>query len=236
MNTMKKILLVVLALGSLCFQGLAKDNVSTEKRGVQAFDKIAADGVFNLYLTQGSEDAVSVEVAADLQPEVSAEVKDGTLRLTTSKKLSKSKESEKCKVYVTFKNLKALNFDGVGSIKTNAPIKGEAIALSIDGVGNVELKLEVKQVKLDVDGVGSVVMEGKAESLQVKKDGVGKLDAGKLMAEVVSIRNSGVGNARVYASRELSMVNSGVGNLSYSGDAVIKSVENDGVGKIKKEK
>jgi hypothetical protein len=53
---------------------------------------------------------------------------------------------------------------------------------------------------------------------------------------VLSIKSSSVGSVEVYASRELSIKNSGVGSLTYSGDAVIKSMESNGIGKIKKDR
>ena len=85
-----------------------------------------------------------------------------------------------------------------------------------------------------MSGVGNIELTGETHTLTVKKDGVGKLNAGDLIASIVTIRNSGVGSAYIYASQELSMTNSGVGSIYYSGDAVIKLMKSDGVGKIQK--
>ncbi len=230
---MKKILLIGIALLGFCFQGLAKENEAIERLSGQAFEKIDADGVFTLYLTQGNEDKVSVEVDEEYQKEVLVSVKDGTLKLSTTKKLGR-KNRMKCKVYVTFKAINALRFDGVGKLESTNAIKSDALDIRATGVGGVELKLDVKQAKLEMDGVGSVELEGNAKELTIDKDGVGNLDAEDLKAEVLSIKNSGVGNAHVYASHELNLKNSGVGNLSYSGEAVIKSIESTGVGKVRK--
>ena len=57
----------------------------------------------------------------------------------------------------------------------------------------------------------------------------------KLEAAIVNVVNSGVGSVSVYATQELSMTNSGVGSITYSGDAVIKNINSSGVGKIRKE-
>ncbi len=229
---MKKILLLGMAVLAFGFQSLAKSDIPTENRPVEAFNQIVSDGVFTLYLTQGDKEEVVVEVDANLQQEVKVESQKGVLKLSTTREINR----KKVKVYVTFKTLNSLTFDGVGKVETKKAIKGDNLDIRVNGVGAVELDLDVKQVSVRVDGVGNVELKGVAKELSIRKDGVGSLNAEDLKAEVVDVRNAGVGNAKVYASKELTMRNSGVGNLTYSGNAIVKSIDNDGVGKIKKDK
>jgi len=243
---MKKILLFGVAALSLCLQGcLAKSNaaVTTESRAVEAaFNKIASSGACNLVLTQGSSDSVSVEIGEEWQQHVIVEVKNGTLNLSTSKKLGRRNKwwwhDDKGKdgtVYITFKSIDALQVSGVGSVETKNAIKGDRLEVRVDGVGDAALELEVKQASVSVSGVGDATLKGVAKELQLNNSGVGDVDATDLKAEKVTLTSSGVGDIEVYASMELSINNSGVGDISYSGPAIVTLLNSSGVGSIKKE-
>jgi hypothetical protein len=51
-----------------------------------------------------------------------------------------------------------------------------------------------------------------------------------------SVSNSGVGKVNVYATEELWMTSSGLGSITYSGGAEIKTSKTSGSGKITKSK
>ncbi|MDR3296854.1 MAG: DUF2807 domain-containing protein [Prevotellaceae bacterium] len=228
---MKKKILVASALLGFCACATAKDAV-VENRPVGAFTKIESDGVCNIRLAQGSTNAVTVEANPELQPEVKVECVDGTLKISTSKKFSGKDKT--CKISITYTTLRAVNFRGVGDVKTRTPVTSDSFNIAFNGVGKVELELQSRYVKAVINGVGNVELEGKTDVLHVSKQGVGKLDAKGLRSEITSISNSGVGNASVHASKELTLSNSGVGALTYYGNAVIKSVDSSGIGRVKK--
>jgi len=48
------------------------------------------------------------------------------------------------------------------------------------------------------------------------------------------LKASGVGKTEVYASKEIAIKSSGVGNVYYKGDAVITDLNIKGIGKVKK--
>jgi len=229
---MKKILLLGAVLLSLGVQGWAK-NVTTENRTVGvAFDKIVAKGKFDLLLTQGSTNEVSVEVEDEWQKDVEVSVRDGMLTLSTSKKFDR--KTVRCKVHVTFQSLDMLQFSGVGDVETKTAVAADSLTVRISGVGNVKLQLKVKQVGVTSSGVGNVTLEGEAQELEIKNSGVGNVEAQQLIAEKVAANNSGVGSMKVHASKELALRSSGVGNVSYSGNPVITSLNVSSVGKVKK--
>jgi hypothetical protein len=229
---MKKKIFAVVVLAGFCACATAKDAV-VENRPVGVFTKIESDGVCNIRLTQGSANALTVEANPELQPEVKVECVNGTLKISTSKKFN-GVGGKSCKISITYTTLRAVNFSGVGDVKTKTPVKSDSFNIAFNGVGNVELELQSRYVKAAISGVGNVELEGKTDMLHVSKQGVGKLDAKDLRSEITVISNSGVGNASVHASKELTLSNSGVGALTYYGNAVIKSVDSSGIGRIKK--
>ena len=208
-------------------------NVTKVQRDIKSFNEIGADGIFKIYLMQGNKESVEVEIDENLQEYVIIKNNGHKLELSFAKGINVKKTTEN-NVYITFKDLKELDIDGVCNVESKTTLKCNDLKLDIDGVATIKLELDCGQVKTDLDGVGNVELYGKADKLTIKKTGVGSLNSKKLDTKILDINNSGVGNADVYASKEISLNNSGVGSITYSGDAAVKALKSDGVGKIKK--
>jgi len=82
--------------------------------------------------------------------------------------------------------------------------------------------------------VGNVSLVGKIGKADIDNSGVGRLDAYDLHNEILKLKAAGVGKTEVYASKEISIKSTGVGNVYYKGDAVITDLNVRGVGKVKK--
>ena len=208
-------------------------NVTTEQRAVTSFDKIDINGVFKVYLTQGDIEKVEVEIDENLQQYVNVFNEKNTLVLNIEKGISWNKTT-KNNVYITLKNISQLSINGVCSVETRTTLASDHLKLDVDGVSSSLLELDCNKLDADLSGVGNTELSGKTNEFTVTKDGVGNLKAGNLKAAIVNIGNSGVGGAEIYASHELSIKNSGVGSISYYGDAVITSLDSSSVGKIRK--
>ncbi len=210
-------------------------NVTTEERPVTPFDKIDVNGIFKVYLTQGDTEKVEVEIDDNLQQYVNVHNEGSTLVLDikNTKGVNWGKTTQN-NIYITLKNINQLNIEGVCTVETRTTLVCESLKLNVEGVSNSSLELNCDILEAKLVGVGNTELMGEAREFTAKKEGVGSLKASDLRAAIVDIKNSGVGSAEVYASQELSMKNSGVGSISYSGDAVIKSIDSEGVGKIRK--
>ena len=207
--------------------------VTIEERPVSSFDKIRLDGVFKVFLSQGNTEKVEVEIDGNLQSFVNVYNTGSVLNLDIEKGIHWSKTT-KNNVYITLKNIHELHIEGVCSVATHTFLNQDELQLFINGVSNSFLELNCDQLSVRMNGVESVELVGETLRFIAVKDGVGSLNASDLHANVVDIRNSGVGNAHTYASEELYMRNSGIGSIYYSGDAIIKLIESDGIGKIHK--
>ena len=68
-------------------------------------------------------------------------------------------------------------------------------------VGDVELNLKAKKLKLKNKSVGEMTLRGTAQEAVFVNNGVGNLDAGNLVVQTMDIDNSGVGEAEVNAEK-----------------------------------
>lgn len=208
-------------------------DVTTEVHDVKAFSELELSGVLNVYIEQGDKESVTVETDENLHDFVIIENRGKTLIIDTQKRISIKRKS-KMNVYVTVRDIDQLEISGVGHVETTETLRLKDLDLRIKSVGNVTLDLEADNLYARLSSVGNVSLSGKIGKADIDNTGVGKLDAYDLHNEVLKLKAAGVGKTEVYASKELAIKSTGVGNVYYKGDAVITDLNVRGVGKVKK--
>lgn len=81
------------------------------------------------------------------------------------------------KVYVTFRTLKELDLNTVGSVKGEAPLNFADVSIKNNSVGALDLNLSADNFSLTNNSVGKVKLAGKAQHAAVVNNGVGHLEA-----------------------------------------------------------
>ena len=90
---------------------------------------------------------------------------------------------------------------------------------------------ELKRISLS--GAGNIkIHTGYTSDFEFSLSGAGNIDARNFRVQNATIRHSGVGNARIWATNALNGSHSGVGNILYKGSPAI-NVKRSGVGNIK---
>jgi len=209
-------------------------NVTIEQREVSPFDQIKVVGTFTVYLSQGDTESVEVEIDENLQHYVEVRNEGSKLILDVKNHINFVK-STKNNVYITLKNIDLFDVSGVCNVKTQGSLNCDRLTFKVSGVSNGELEIYCDQLVVHLNGVANMKFRGETTDLDVKHSGVGNFEAMNLTAATVNAVNSGVGSVSIYATQELSMTNTGVGSITYSGDAIIKTMNSSGIGKIKKE-
>lgn len=208
-------------------------NVTTVEHEVDPFTVLDLDGVFNVFIQQGSKEKVTVETDDNLHEYIEIDNRGKKLVINTRTKTNFRKK-KRMNIYVTIVDLERLKISGVGNVETENTLELKDLELRIKNVGNVDLALEANYLEVDMNSVGNVTLAGKIKEADIKNGGVGKLAAYKLESETLKLKASGVGKTEVYASKELAIKSTGVGNVYYKGDAVITDLNIRGVGKVKK--
>ncbi|MDB5208055.1 MAG: hypothetical protein JWR72_3130 [Flavisolibacter sp.] len=199
-------------------------NVVTKEVPVSTFDALKASGVYELNLSQGDKEGVKIEADENLQQYFTVR-NEGSKLVIDMKELNNKnlKLKSKMKVYVTFKKLKEMNLNMVGSVHTTSQLSFADIDIENSSVGHVDLDLTATTLNLKNNSVGKVKISGKAQDAKVTNNSVGNLDAGTFVVQTMNIDNSGVGNAEVNAEKELKVK-----------DGMLSRVKNKGAAPIKK--
>ena len=210
----------------------SSENEIQEKKALSGVTRLQLDGVFNLTLTQSDEESIEVEGPSSLIDKLIID-QEGDLLLLKMEKIGGFNFNQgDFKIRISLKDLKELNYDGVGNVKTNGLFKVGDLKLGGNGVGNIELELEAKEIDADLDMVGNINLRGNAYRAIFKNNGVGNLDASQLIVEKMEVNSSGIGKVEIYCEGDLSLVVDGIGKVSYSGNPRILKKEVSGIGKV----
>jgi hypothetical protein len=222
---------------SSCSISREKSNITgdlvNQERTISDFSELEVRGIFNLYLSQGDRVALRIEAYEQTHEDISV-LSRGEKLILDLEKDEKIFGNKEINVYLTVKDLSRFEFDGVSVVKTEMPLKLNHLRLVGNGVGNTNLELIVKELDAEFNMVGNITLSGKAETVLLQNDGVGNLDASELITDFMTLESEGIGKVEVYCEKELSITVNGIGKVTYSGDAEIKKLKRNGIGKVEK--
>lgn len=242
-NTMRKLIYLAIFIlgGCVITDGSSNNNEKHTKLpadgksvDIKSFKAIRADGVFNIFLSQGSKEGVVVK--GDYPQGLKISNSGDTLVITDTINVhlhnSNFHFDVKTDIYITLNDINSLDIESVGATKCTDTLKLKNLNFNSEGVGTTTLWLNADTVKGSEDGVGALELAGKATYADISDNGIGKLESGKFLVDVLHVNVNGIGAADVYASREIYIQSSGVGGVTYRGPAKVMQADNDGVGGV----
>lgn len=209
------LLLIVYATVSCTVTGGIPGNnqIVEEPRPVAPFTEIENASTLKIVFQQSDNCSVTVKTDSNLQQYITTEVQNKRLIIKINTKQSLS-AAAKSVITVSAPNIEQIVNNGVGDFDI--------------------LGLSVPSLQITNRGVGNLRLEGQVESMIINNSGVGNFNAQNCTTDSITLNNSCVGNIKINADKSLSITSSGVGNITYSGNATINKLSDSGVGKIRK--
>src|SRR5215467_9745130 len=176
---MKKLFLVlsVLAFGISLRAQLTVNDPNAEVREAKNFHAISVSNAFDVFISQGNEEAVAVSASEQkFKDDIGVEVKDGVLRIWFKEngKFWKSFGGDKMKLkaYISFKNIDRLSASGACDVHVNGTINADDFQLSLSGASDFkEGKINAKKLNVTTTGASDVNITGSATELDVEATG-----------------------------------------------------------------
>lgn len=183
----------------------------TEKRDLPAFKSIETNGAFAIQVT--CQPAASFEIEGDdnLLPLVKTEVRNGVLRIFNDGSYTATRAIT---VRMTLPDLEAISSTGAADIQV-ANVKNDQLTISSQGAGRIEAAGETKLV-------------------HISSTGAGQIDTGRLRAERAKVSVTGAAHVDVYASQQVDVTVSGVGQVTYGGNPPVVNKSVTGLGSVSK--
>ncbi len=200
-----------------------------ETRELGEFHAITIKGIGKVELKQGETQQVTIEADEYIMSRIKTDVIDGCLIIDIGRdwleKLSAGLDflsTHGINFYITMKQIDALNVSG--SCKVNATgFTGKELRLNLSGASDVKFEnVQFDDIQSNLPGAGKLVLQGKTKEQSISLTGAGSFIADDLESEKVKISLTGVGSARIWATKELDVSITGVGSIDYYGEPEIK--------------
>jgi hypothetical protein len=208
------------------------DNRIENERDLEDVSRLYVSGVFNLYLIQGDKPSLKMNGEEDQIKNLKVTQRGDVLELKFEEIKNNFFGNSKPDVYLTLSELKEMEFDGVGNLKSEGPFKVDELELQGNGVGNISLNLEAKNIEADFNLMGNLTLEGSAEKITLSNEGIGNIEASQLLTQTMTLNSSGIGKVSVHCTGDLSITVNGIGAVSYTGNPNVIKEEINGIGKV----
>lgn len=202
-------------------------------REVGDFSGIQAGDPLKIVISQSDQATVKVDAPENVQSAIKTEVKDGILSISTDGNIP---DDQNITILITVKSLNSLENSGIAEIKSENKLICEQLKILSQGVGNINLEVEAKEIQSTLSGAGHITLKGNTQVLTATVSGAGGLKASDLEANKVNATVSGAGDAKVNAIQSLNADVSGAGSIIYKGNPIDRVVNISGVGSVRESK
>ena len=204
--------------------------VQTESRMVQGFTEVDLSGQGTLTITQGADEALTIEAEDNLLPALTSDVQQGRLVLGT-KASTILRASKPIRYDLRVKDLSAIRLSGAGNINATT-FRADSLELRTSGSGTIQIdQLAANALTSRISGAGDQLIGGIAPRQDVTISGAGNYRAASLASREANVSVSGTGNVDVRVSDALAVKISGMGRVEYSGSPRVTS-DISGLGRI----
>jgi hypothetical protein len=232
-------LMMILLMASTVFAQSDKNLVfdaNAQIRKVASFNSIEVSGAINLFLSQGTEEAVAVSAGdEELISRIRTSVRDNVLYIDfDGKGLNwKNWSNNKIKAYVTVNSLKRIEAAGACNVKTVDQLKSNDLKIELSGASDLTGDIAVENLSLSLSGASDCTLKGMAEKASISCNGASSAKAYDLKSNYAKIEASGASSIRITVNKEMSARASGASSINYKGEGLIKDLSSSGAASVK---
>ena len=205
-------------------------NIVTIERTPQAdFSGIKVSTGINLFISQGSTNAITVEADENLHDLIITEVKEGVLKIYTDKNIWKAKAR---KVYVTIENLTLLKASSGSNVKSESIIDTNEIYIDASSGASIDIEIVAKNVITETSSGSDVKIKGTTINHTSRASSGSSINAYKLKSTNANASASSGASINIYASKNMDAKASSGGVIDYTGNPTKISKEASSGGSI----
>jgi hypothetical protein len=209
--------------------------VVNQTRTTDNYDRISVTGMMDVQLVAGKEGKIDLEGESNLLEHIETEVSGGTLKISVEKGINlQPSRNYPIKIVVPFEDLDAVTLTGSGHIRGNDVIRAREFKVAVTGSGNMNLNLDVEELKGTVTGSGDVKLRGKARHLNCTVTGSGDFLAYELRTQSTKAAVTGSGDIEISVEDDLEARVSGSGDIRYKGSPAKQNFKTSGSGSVAK--
>lgn len=208
--------------------------MDSETRKVSGFDSIDIDYPAEVIIKQGAAESLTIEAEDNLLPQISTEVRNGTLHIENNERDydKRVNPTKIIRITITVKQLRQVDFSTAGALTVEG-LKGDTLKIFLSGAGDVNLNnLELDELTASLSGAGEFNASGTVTDLTLTISGFGSFNSPDLSTQTADVRISGAGSATLRVEESLNASISGAGSVNYYGSpSVTRAIS--GAGEVK---
>ena len=240
---MKKKLLSIITLLvlTICLRAqFTVNDPNAEKREAKNFHAISVSNAFDVFISQGNEEAVAVSASEEkYRQDIRVEVKDGVLKIWFQKEgkfwRGWNGNKTKLKAYISFKNIDKLTASGACDVHVQGEINADDLHVNLSGASDLkEAKINAKKLTVDVSGASDMNISGIAKELNVGASGASDFKGFDLAVDYCNAHASGASTINITVNKELSAHASGASDVHYKGNGLIREIKTSGASNVSK--
>jgi hypothetical protein len=227
---------VTICLGTAACGGTSTSSVTGSGRvvshviPVSSFSRLEVGLAFDVRVSVGAAEAVTVHVDDNLVDELDVSVSGDTLHVDLKSGASVSNAT--LKADVTVRALESMAASGASNISLADEIEAGKLSVTLSGASRLDGRIKTSDGRLEVSGTSRARLAGSATSLEVTESGASGLEAEDVTVGSLVIDLSGASSAAVTVTDTISAELSGASQLRYSGSPRFSRKEISGVSSI----
>lgn len=210
---------------------------NAEVRNLTGYSAVDVSSAVDLYISQGTEDAVAVSASSsEIISRIRTEMRGNTLRIYFDGKGLNWKKwgNHKMKAYVTFKNISSIEASGACNVKVSGKIKVNKLKIEMSGASDFKGDLDVTDLQLDASGASRITVNGVVKRMGVNANGASDIKGYDMVAEECKVDASGASVVRITVNKELNATASGASAIYYKGEGLIRDINTSGGATVKR--
>ena len=191
-------------------------NIVTIERTIKAdFTGIKVSTGIDLFIRQGSTNAITVEADENLHDLIITKVKEGILKIYTDKNIWKSKAR---KVYVTIENITLLKASSGSNVKSESVINTNEIYIDASSGASIDIEVVAKSAVTEASSGSDVKIKGTTINHTARASSGSSINAYKLKSTNANASASSGASINIYASKNMDAKASSGGAIDYAGN------------------
>ncbi|MEQ8903764.1 head GIN domain-containing protein [Ekhidna sp.] len=210
---------------------------------IEDFHSINVNSRYTVYLKQSNETKIEVRALKEILDISEFKVENGVLNINIKRdKKNKSvweqiddiKIAPKLDVFISMKEVNALNVYGSGKIISENSISSKDLTLTLSGSGSLDADIKGKNLSIDNSGGGLITLKGYADNANFSLSGYGKIEAFELDLKSAEAKLTGTGNMEVNVTNTLDAKVYGAGKIQFKGNTKEITKKEYGLGKVER--
>jgi Putative auto-transporter adhesin, head GIN domain len=238
---MKKLFLLLITFMSMCAfaqEPTVINDANAEKRTLTgSFAAITISDGIELLLTQGSEESIAVSASEPKYlARLKTEIENGTLKIYYDRVdvTWNGNDKRKLKAYVSFKTLEKLKASSGSSVHAKSVLSSNKMEMNFTSGSLFTGDVNIQELDITQNSGSQIDITGKAEKVKVDLSSGAIFKGYDLAVEYCDAKASSGGAIRINVNRELNAKANSGGGIRYKGNGVIKEVDVNSGGIVKK--